>query len=306
MLLPLCSSLQTFKSPTFLTASHPAMPVSPWVSISRSHGQCQSPLTGCQGRMCPWPLWPGWSPLSIIALISLQWCASLIMQSPAPCSVWPLTDPGDRQPRADPHATSEAASVRPGTSAETHLESQDVVWGLVSGWLSWLSHAPAPSPSSSGGWWPPGQRMPVRSRWGGGQRGIDREHLHRYHQYSQRHSSSHHLHFYCVLRKQQVSAVFAKLWASLIVWVAGKENNQDLFWLTPRLSSHAWPRPSCIIITRSSGSWEKNILGGGAGLIRANVIMSTSRWVISVPGAVRQRTTTILRWRGDTGTCVLC
>lgn len=106
----------------------------------------------------------------------------------------------------------------------------------------------------------------------------------------------------CCVNNRWVQYLFAQLWASLIVWVAGKENNQDLFWLTLRLSSHAWRRPSSIIISASSGSWEKNILGGGARPIRQNVIISTSRWVISAPGAAsatRRTTTTILLWGGD-------
>ena len=99
----------------------------------------------------------------------------------------------------------------------------------------------------------------------------------------------------CCVNNRWVQYLFAQLWASLIVWVAGKENNQDLFWLTPRLSSHAWPRPSSIITSESSGSWEKNILGGGARLIQANVIMSMSRWVRSAP----QRITITSLLRGD-------
>ena len=111
----------------------------------------------------------------------------------------------DRKPRADPLATSEAASVRPGTPAETHQESQDDVFRLVSGRPRRLPDAPATSSSRPPG---PCQRLPVRRR-GGGQGGRDKEYLHhRHHQYSQRHSNSHHLHFYCVLRKQQVSAVY--------------------------------------------------------------------------------------------------
>ena len=70
-------------------------------------------------------------------------------------------------------------------------------------------------------------------RRGGGQGADDQEHLHRHHhQYSQRHSASHHLHFYCVLRKQQVSAVFICQALSISNCVSCRKRKQSRPFLT--------------------------------------------------------------------------